>query len=285
MHDLTPSHRPAIRSAQMSPKKTPRYRTIADQLINAILGNQYPIGSALPAEAQLCEKLDASRHTIREALRILEETGLITRRQGSGSEVIANTPPVRYRQTVDTIEGLLQYGQRTRLTLVAVRERPLTNVVIAARFRLALGTPCIEQLALRSERVGTRDGPTTPFAMTTIHLPPQPPKRRDKLIKPETALSTMLTALDARTIGRIEQTFEAVALDAAEAAQLQVKKGVPALRADRTYFDREGRPILVAISLHRADRFKYSMVLRHEGAESVSGTASLDRLAKSRRGR
>ena len=270
----------------MPPKKTPRYKAIADQLINAIVGKQYPAGSALPAEGQLCEQLDASRHTIREALRILEEAGLITRRQGSGSEVIADTPPVRYRQTVDTIEDLLQYGQRTRLTLVAVRERPLADTAIAARFRVAPGKACIEQLALRSERGEAHDGASTPFALTTILLPPQPPKRREKLLAPDTALPTMLAALDARSIGRIEQSFEAVSLDAAEAAQLHVKSGSPALRADRTYFDRKGQLILVAISLHRADRFKYSMVLLHEGgSDGVNGRTPREQLAKTGRDR
>ena len=99
----------------MSPKKIPRYRAIADGLINDIVGKRYAIGSALPAETELCERLQASRHTVREALRILEESGLISRRQGSGSEVIADTPPVRYRQTVDSIEDLLQYGNASRL--------------------------------------------------------------------------------------------------------------------------------------------------------------------------
>jgi GntR family transcriptional regulator len=248
----------------MPPKKVPRYRAIADDLINAIVGKQYAVGSALPAEGQLCEQLQASRHTIREALRILEEAGLISRRQGSGSEVIADTPPVRYRQTVDSIEDLLQYGQRSRLSLLSARELPASEE-LAARLRCPVGTPCVELRGLRAER-GERGEPGAPFAYSTIHFPPQPPRRRDKLLKSDSALPTMLSLLDARTLGRIEQTFEAVALDTDTAALLQAKKGAPSLRADRTYFDRKGQLILVAVSLHRADLFRYSTVLRHEAA-------------------
>jgi GntR family transcriptional regulator len=245
-------------------KKTPRYRAIADELMNAIVGKRYPLGSALPAEAELCVQLQVSRHTIREALRILEEAGLISRRQGSGSEVIADTPPVRYRQTVDSIEDLLQYGERSRLSLLSARETQV-DAALATRLRCAVGTPCVALHGLRSER-GERGEAGQPFALSHIYFPPQPPRRREKLLEPRSALATMLQSLDARTLGRIEQTFEAVALGADEAALLHTKKGAPSLRADRAYYDRKGQLILIAVSLHRADLFRYSTILRHESA-------------------
>ncbi len=248
----------------MTQKKVPRYRAIANELMASIVNHKYPVGSALPPETELCEQLEASRHTVREALRILELNGLIARRQGSGSEVIADTPPVRYRQTVDTIEDLLQYGNASRLALLSTAEAPAEEP-LATALNCAPGTPCILLRGLRSER--RRDGQEgQPFAFSNIHIPPQPARRRDKLLQAATALPTMLASLDARTLGRIEQTFEAVALDADTAALLRVKKGAPALRVARGYFDRKGHLILLAVSWHRADLYRYSTVLRHESA-------------------
>jgi GntR family transcriptional regulator len=248
-------------------KKIPRYREIADQLLAAIVARRYPVGSALPAETELCEQWQASRHTIREALRILEEGGLISRRQGSGSEVVADAPPVRYRQTVDTIEDLLQYGNESRLALLSTREVP-ADAEVAALLKLPEGTPVIELAGLRSERGEARpDGtrkPGRPFALSTIWLPPQPAKRRERFLQPDSALPLMLAALDARTLGRIEQVFTAVALDAEAADQLHTRKGAPSLRTDRIYYDKKGVLVLVARSLHRSDLFKYATVLRHE---------------------
>ena len=245
-------------------KTPPRYRTIADGLINAIVAKRYPLGSALPAEAELCVELQASRHTVREALRIIEEAGLIRRRQGSGSEVVADTPPVRYRQTVDSIEDLLQYGQQSRLQLLSARESA-ADAALAQRLGCAAGTPCIELRGLRSER-GERGEVGQPFALTDLHFAPQPARRRAHLLAAKTALTTMLALLDARTLGRIEQVFEAVSLDVEAAALLKTRKGAPSLRVDRTYFDRKGELILIAISRHRADLFRYATVLRHESA-------------------
>jgi GntR family transcriptional regulator len=249
----------------MSPKKVPRYRAIADELIHGIVAKHYPVGTALPAESELCSQLQASRHTVREALRILEDSGLISRRQGSGSEVLTDTPPVRYRQSVDSIEDLLQYGEQSRLTLLATAEIQ-ADAAMAKRLGCALGGLCIELRGLRSERAQRSQRPATgrPFALTHIYLPPQAARRRDKLLQADTALPTMLQALDARTLGRIEQTFSAVPLDAATAKHLRDRKGAPCLRADRAYFDRKGGLILLAISWHRADLYRYSTVLRHE---------------------
>jgi len=247
--------------APMLPKKIPRYRAIADQLINDIVGKKFAVGQALPAETELCVQLQTSRHTVREALRILEEAGLIARRQGSGSEVIASTPPVRYRQTVDSIEDLLQYGNTSRFRIFLSREVSAT-AALAETLRCAVGAPCIELHGLRSER-GEKG---RPFAVSHVFFPPQSARRRAKLLDVATALPVMLESLDSRTLGRIEQTFEAVALDADIAALLQTRKGAPSLRARRAYFGREGKIAVVAVSWHRSDLFRYATVLRHESA-------------------
>lgn len=245
----------------MQPKKIPRYRAIADQLINDIVGKKFAIGQALPAETELCVQLQTSRHTVREALRILEEAGLIARRQGSGSEVIANTPPVRYRQTVDSIEDLLQYGNASRLRILLAREIA-ADASLAQTLHCAVGAPCIELHGLRSERGAAG----RPFAVSHVYFPPQPARRRARLLDLATALPVMLESLDARTLGHIEQTFEAVALDADIAALLQARRGAPSLRARRAYFDRQGDIAVMAITWHRGDLFRYATVLRHESA-------------------
>jgi DNA-binding FadR family transcriptional regulator len=61
---------------------------IAARLRQAILNSKYADGERLPAERDLAQHFEASRGTVREALRRLEESGLVTRRIGSGTFVI-----------------------------------------------------------------------------------------------------------------------------------------------------------------------------------------------------
>ncbi len=60
---------------------------IAARLREAILEGHYGYGERLPAERELTVHFGAARGTIREALRRLEETGLVSRRIGSGTFV------------------------------------------------------------------------------------------------------------------------------------------------------------------------------------------------------
>ncbi len=76
-----------------------KYRLIAEDLRRQILLGSYPPDALLPTEQLLCQSYGASRQTIRAALQTLVEEGLIQRRQGSGSRVLASreadTPPQR----------------------------------------------------------------------------------------------------------------------------------------------------------------------------------------------
>jgi DNA-binding GntR family transcriptional regulator len=69
--------------------KTPRYRRIAAELIAAIEAGEYPPGSHLPGEAQLADRFQASRNTIRSALGELDGRGLVEVVHGKGRVVLA----------------------------------------------------------------------------------------------------------------------------------------------------------------------------------------------------
>jgi DNA-binding FadR family transcriptional regulator len=69
--------------------ESPRlYRQIADQLRGLIERREFPVGSRLPAERELAEKLGVSRPSVREALIALEVEGLVRIRMGSGVYVV-----------------------------------------------------------------------------------------------------------------------------------------------------------------------------------------------------
>ncbi|MEM7292259.1 MAG: FadR/GntR family transcriptional regulator [Pseudomonadota bacterium] len=60
---------------------------LISELRNAIQAGMYRIHERLPAERALAEKYNTSRGTVREALKHLEEAGLVTRKVGSGTFV------------------------------------------------------------------------------------------------------------------------------------------------------------------------------------------------------
>ena len=52
-----------------------------------ILGGRFGAGDALPSERQLSEELGASRHAVREALKRLQQAGLVSISQGGATRV------------------------------------------------------------------------------------------------------------------------------------------------------------------------------------------------------
>jgi GntR family transcriptional repressor for pyruvate dehydrogenase complex len=52
-----------------------------------ILGGRYAAGDALPSERRLSEELETSRHAVREALKRLQQAGLVSISQGGATRV------------------------------------------------------------------------------------------------------------------------------------------------------------------------------------------------------
>ena len=84
------------------------YNRIAGVLRSDIASGVYAVGSSLPSESELCAKFNVSRHTVRESLRKLAELGLVARRQGAGTRVIASTPRAAYVHTLRSLFELFQ---------------------------------------------------------------------------------------------------------------------------------------------------------------------------------
>ena len=71
----------------------PKYQAVASALRQEIDSGLYASTRQLPTEYLLCQRFQISRQTVRRALAMLEEEGLITRRQGSGSHLRERAEP------------------------------------------------------------------------------------------------------------------------------------------------------------------------------------------------
>ncbi len=84
------------------------------------------------------------------------------------------------------------------------------------------------------------------------------------LLDPLDAAHALRALVDVRRLSRVEQTFSAALLDAGQSARLGGAAGAAAMRAERRYYDPEGRLLVLAVSVHRGDKFRYTSVLSRE---------------------
>ena len=71
------------------PATLPKYRQVYDDLLSAIKTGVYQPGDRLPSEAELGKRYNTSRITVAKAVNDLQTQGLVTRRAGSGTHVMA----------------------------------------------------------------------------------------------------------------------------------------------------------------------------------------------------
>lgn len=86
-----------------------KYQILADQLREELNRNSVQKGCKLPTEQELTRRYHLSRQTVRHALRLLEEEGLIQRRQGSGAYTTGLTSNAPSRQIAVVVSFIDDY--------------------------------------------------------------------------------------------------------------------------------------------------------------------------------
>ena len=233
-----------------------RYQQIAADLRRGIADGRYPLGSQLPTEHELCEKLGVSRFTIREAIRVLATAGLVRRKPRAGTIVAALPDDTRYTHGIGSLHDLLQYAQTTDFHYIYVGRIALSR----AQARSMAATPgeeWIYAVAIRREKSGGK-----PFCVTRLFLNPALKGIEQTLRRKRGAVYSIIERDFGVRIERVEQVISGIVLDEQDAANLDVPAGSPGLAITRSYFDQSGRLLERADNVHPASRFAYRMELR-----------------------
>lgn len=257
MPDLPPATVPT--KGTLEPTKTVLYRALADELREAITSGAIAPGARLPTEFALCARRGVSRHTAREAIRILRQEGLIVSRRGAGTVVSARAQSQRLSQTISGVGDLLQYETNTSLD---VNLRVLVDP--EGHEAQVLGLPTTRKW-VRIDAVRRGASQAVPVALTQIFLrvelcPPTP-----EIDSWRGALHDLIATRSGIRAARIDQQITAVSLSRMEARRLDVAPASAALKTTRRFYDASGDMYQASISLHPGSRFVYDMVLASDG--------------------
>lgn len=239
----------------------PRHADIARDLRGAIAAGSLPVGTVLPTELELCSQYGVSRHTVRIAIADLAEGGLVTRRKRLGTVVQAAQPARSYRQTVASVDDLVQYGADH---VRSVRKAGFITVspALANDLGCQAGTRWFCVSSLRYDRV-TGD---VPLGLTDVYVDPAHAEVGDLARRsPDRLISSFVAERTGQHIARIKQDVTAVLIDRRLSSLLVVDVGSPALRIVRHYLDDDGVLIVGSVSIHPASRFQVSSSLERVG--------------------
>lgn len=240
-------------------RSKPRYAELGELLREAIERGDYPVGSLLPTELELCERFEVSRHTARAALAQLITAGMVSRRPGAGTRVIAQREAMRYEHGIDTVDMLMQYGNTTRLKVMSC-VRKVADEDMATRLEMTKGKEYLHLVGLRQEKPAL-----DPIAVTEMFVPVRSGVPAEKMLDTSTASLAVARFLDVSRLSQVEQVFDAASFTAADAKLLGIKRDEPAMRVQRRYRGAKGQLMMLAVSLHPPGKFAYSMVLSRAG--------------------
>lgn len=111
-------------------KRRPKYVQVSELLIREINAGHWRAGERLPVEAELAVELKVAVGTLRKALALLEDQGMLERRQGSGTYV--KQPPAEAVYQLFRLE-LLEGGGTPHAQTLSVQKE--VNADVAAKFQ------------------------------------------------------------------------------------------------------------------------------------------------------
>jgi GntR family transcriptional regulator len=244
----------------------PMYRQIADALRGQIETGELAPGSQLPTEIELREEHNASRNTIRDAIKVLTTRGLVETRPGQGTFVVERISP--FVTTLTQVLGSDGSGEGSPYIqeVTAKRRIPRASGVrveirmvddrMARELQLAVGDTVVGRHQRRFIDEKAWSLQTSFYPMRLIQA------GANRLIEAsniaEGTVEYLKEAIHVEQAGW-RDTLTVRAPDVNEAAffGLPGDGRVSVIETRRTAFDKTGQPIRLTVSAYPADRNEF----------------------------
>jgi len=231
----------------------PLYYQLKDLIMEKIELEKYKPGDKLPTEEELCEKYNLSRTTVRNALKDLENKGLIRRERSLGTFVslskISQGPKTLKSFTEDMIDrGYTPYSKELERKVIK------SYGIVSKKLQIEDGERVIYIKRLRFAN-------NKPMGIQEAFLPYS---RFPTLLSEVEEVQSLYSLLKEKyniVIKSAKETYRAVLLNEVEAKLLDSPDNSPAFYVERIGFDLNERPIEFVKSLMKADKYEVTIDL------------------------
>lgn len=224
----------------------PLYMQIRDRLVEAIRDGSLQVGDRIPAEPELGTQFRVGRPTVRQAIAVLRQEGLVLTRRGLGTFVASPSAEI----SLFGFDGLSRrldgrgIAHSSELIRVDRQDHPRVEVV-----EVNAEGPWWGPVRLR--RVEHQGVPQPLCIETDWFSEARCPEAEEAFAR--TGSATAVRHAFNIEIARAEVAIKAVAAPAAAAALLDMRPGQPLLYVERAHEDVDGTVAHVATFLIRTD--------------------------------
>jgi GntR family transcriptional regulator len=227
------------------------YRQLADDMRARILAGEFATGDPIPTEAQLSRTYRASRITVRHALDLLAQEGLVHREQGRGSFVRPRAIAVGPRRLTSFSQELRQRGLRHGSRVLAVGT---VSAPPDAPLDLAADGTC-----LRLERVRMADD--RPIAHQVTLIPGDLGEPIRDALRDDASLYEVLRTFHGLHVDSGDETYRVGSVSGRVAGLLGLRRGAPVFIVERVGFA-GARRVEWTLSVVRGEDYEVHVHLR-----------------------
>lgn len=227
----------------------PMYIKIHNQIKRDIENKKYVVGQRIPAERQLALKFNVSRMTLRQAIKTLEDEGILERRLGSGTYVASQKVQEKMSGVMSFTDITRSNGQVPSSKLISYR---VTKPSLSEKEKLNIKDT---DNVLRMERVRSADGIPICYEVATI-----PYNLVEDFSKEEisTSLYDTLKKKGGYEIGNVTENIGAAVASENDARLLSVRKGEALVTRRQVTELSDGRPFEYVRASYVAERFEFT---------------------------
>lgn len=229
-----------------------RYAALAAALRHRIVAGAWPPGAPLPAETSLAAEHGVALGTLRRALELLAEQGLIERRHGKGTFV-------RDGLTGATMLRFFRFGSgdgEVPQSRILSRQSVVASPEIARCLGIASGDP-----VLRLHRLRSLGGQPCLLEEIWLPLPMFAPLLESPLADWGDLLYPMFSGRCGVAVTRATDEIGFAPLSAAQARHLDLSAGHPGVTVKRQAYDLVGRCVERRITRADAFAFNYAVTI------------------------
>jgi DNA-binding GntR family transcriptional regulator len=246
--------------------RAPRYQQLADVLAREIRDGRFAVGALLPPEPQLCQRFTVSRHTVREAVRLLCEQGLVSRHQGVGTVVRAVRNQRQFSASLASLSDLMAYARDTRLKVLG-EHWVIADAALARQLRCEVGERWLEWSTCRYAEDGLA------IVHMRVFVRPECEGMREELQRGQAWVFGLIEKYGGERIVEAQQVVGSIAVPAESARLLGVETRSAGLLVRRFYLGRNGRLLSVSVNVHPPGQVEFTTRWRLDEAAAAAGGA------------
>ncbi|MFC3928919.1 GntR family transcriptional regulator [Streptococcus caprae] len=225
----------------------PAYIKIHDAIKKDIENGQWAIGERLPSERDMADEFAVSRMTLRQAVTLLVEEGVLERRIGSGTYVASRRVQEKMRGTTSFTEIVNSQGKTPSSKLISY-QRQLASETECQNLQLES-----KEYVIRMERIRYADN--LPLVYEVASIPEKLIRNFNKTEITEHFFQTMRG--HGYEIGKSQQTIYAKSASERVANYLEINKGHAILALTQISYLSDGLPFEYVRSQYVGDRFEF----------------------------